>query len=143
MNARTVATTVAVLMLAAAPAPGQLPRGQVWVTTWAGSVHGPYPAGNPVAQPMLDRVFDAQRGATDQTFRLIVRPTVWGPLVRLRFANTFGTRPVALDDLFVGLQATGGAIAPGTNQKVAFSGKTAVTVPAGQSIFSDPVGKRC
>ena len=139
MNAPTVATSVAVLMLAAAPAPEQLPRGQVWVTTWAGSVHGPYPAGNPVAQPMLDRVFDAERGATDQTFRLIVRPTVWGPLLRLRFANTFGTQPVTLDDLFVGLQASGGTIAPGTNQAVTFSGKTTVTVPAGQSIFSDPV----
>ena len=87
-------------MLAAAP--GQLPRGQVWVTAWAGSLHGPYPSGNPVAQPVLDHVFDPQRGATDQTFRLIVRPALWGPQVRLRFANTFGTQPVMLDDLFVG-----------------------------------------
>ena len=126
-------------MLAAAPAPGQLPRGQVWVTTWTGSVHGPYPAGNPVAQPVLDRVFDAQRGATDQTFRLIVRPALWGPQVRLRFANTFGTQPVMLDDLFVGLQAAGGTIVAGTNQRVSFSGKSAITLPPGQSAFSDPV----
>jgi lysophospholipase L1-like esterase len=139
MNARSFATFVGALMLAAAPADGQRPRGQVWVTTWAASVHGPYPAGNPVAQPVLDRVFDAQRGATDQTFRLIVRPTVWGPQVRLRLANTFGTQPVVLDDLYVGLQATAGTIAPGTNQRVTFSGKTAVTLPAGQSISSDPV----
>ena len=139
MNARTVATIVGALMLAAAPPPGQLPRGQVWVTTWAGSVHGPYPAGNPVAQPVLDRVFDAERGATDQTFRLIVRPVLWGPQVRLRFANTFGTQPVMLDDLFVGLQAAGGTIVAGTNQRISFSGKSAVTLPPGQSAFSDPV----
>ena len=124
-------------MLAAAP--GQLPRGQVWVTAWAGSLHGPYPSGNPVAQPVLDHVFDAQRGATDQTFRLIVRPALWGPQVRLRFANTFGTQPVMLDDLFVGLQAAGGTIVAGTNQRVSFSGKSAVTLPPGQSVFSDPV----
>ena len=124
-------------MLAAAP--GQLPRGQVWVTAWAGSLHGPYPSGNPVAQPVLDHVFDAQRGATDQTFRLIVRPALWGPQVRLRFANTFGTQPVMLDDLFVGLQAAGGTIVAGTNQRVSFSGKSAVTLPPGQSAFSDPV----
>jgi lysophospholipase L1-like esterase len=137
MNARTVATIVGALMLAAAP--GQLPRGQVWVTAWTGSVQGPYPSGNPVAQPVLDRVFDAQRGATDQTFRLIVRPSLWGPQVRLRFANTFGTQPVTLDDLFVGLQMAGGAVAAGTNQRVTFSGKTAISLPPGQSISSDPV----
>ena len=137
MNARTVATIVGALMLAAAP--GQLPSGQVWVTAWAGSLHGPYPSGNPVAQPVLDHVFDAQRGATDQTFRLIVRPALWGPQVRLRFANTFGTQPVMLDDLFVGLQSAGGTIVAGTNQRVSFSGKSAVTLPPGQSAFSDPV----
>jgi len=84
-------------------------------------------------------VFDAQRGATDQTFRLIVRPALWGPQVRLRFANTFGTQPVMLDDLFVGLQSAGGTLVAGTNQRVSFSGKSAVTLPPGQSVFSDPV----
>jgi lysophospholipase L1-like esterase len=92
-----------------------------------------------VAQPLLDRVFDAQRGATDQTFRLIVRPGLWGPQIRLRFANTFGTQPVVLDDLFVGLQATGGTVAAGTNQRMTFAGKGTVTLPPGQSIVSDPV----
>ena len=139
MNARLVAALVGVLMWAAAPDAGQLPRGQQWVTTWAASVHGPYPAGNPVAQPQLDRVFDAQRGATDQTFRLIVRPSLWGPQIRLRFANTFGTQPVVLDDLFVGMQAAGGTLAAGTNQRVTFSGKGAIALPPGQSIVSDPV----
>jgi len=139
MPAAALATILGALMLAGAAAPGQLPRGQVWVTTWTGSAHGPYPSGNPVAQPALDRVFDAQRGATDQTFRLIVRPTIWGPQVRLRFANTFGTQPVVLDDLFVGLQSAGAAIAAGTNRRVTFGGKHAVTLPPGQSISSDPV----
>ena len=138
MTARIVALLVG-LMCVAAPAPAQLPRGQKWVTAWAASVHGPYPSGNAVAQPALDRVFDAQRGATDQTFRLIVRPTIWGPQVRLRFANTFGTQPVTLDDLFVGLQATGGTISAATNQRMTFSGKPAVILPPGQSIFSDAV----
>ena len=128
---------LALLLSFAVPAAAQLPKGQRWVTAWAAAVHGPYPAGNPVAQPVLDRVFDAQRGATDQTFRLIVRPSLWGQRVRLRFANTFGTLPVTLDDLYVGVQLSGGTIAPGTNQRVTFSGKPAVTLPPGQSIFSD------
>jgi lysophospholipase L1-like esterase len=102
-------------------------------------MHGPYPAGNAVAQPVLDGVLDAQHGATDQTFRLIVRPSIWGSQMRLRFANTFGAQPVTLDDLFVGLQAAGGTTAPGTAERVTFSGKPLVTLPPGQSVFSDSV----
>ena len=46
-----------------------------WVTSWAGSVQGPYPVGNPSAQPDLRFAFpSATTGARDQTFRLIVRP---------------------------------------------------------------------
>ena len=96
-----------------------LPRGQKWVASWTASVHGPYPSGNPVAQPVLDKAFEsAERGAVDQTFRLIVRPSLWGPQIRLRFANTFGNQAVTLDDVFVGLQSAGGVIAAGTNQRV-------------------------
>src|SRR3954453_2178408 len=139
MNARISALVVISVMSAAAPAAAQLPRGQKWVTAWAASVHGPYPSGNAVAQPLLDRVLDAQQGATDQTFRLIVRPSIWGPQVRLRFANTFGRQPLRIDDVFVGLQASGGAIATGTNQRVTFGGSQTLTLAEGQSIFSDPV----
>jgi lysophospholipase L1-like esterase len=118
-----------------------LPRGQKWVASWTASVHGPYPSGNPVAQPVLDKAFEsAERGAVDQTFRLIVRPSLWGPRIRLRFANTFGNQPVTVDDVFVGLQSAGGAIAAGTNQRVRFdSGKTALTLPAGGSVYSDAI----
>jgi lysophospholipase L1-like esterase len=81
----------------------------------------------------------AARGASDQTFRLVVRPSLWGSRARLRFANTFGSRPVTLDDVFVGLQSAGGNVASGTNQRVTFNGKPALTLPAGQSGWSDPV----
>jgi lysophospholipase L1-like esterase len=47
---------------------------------------------------------------------------------------------VAFDGVFVGLQASGGALAAGTNRPVTFAGGTpGVTVPAGQSVYSDPV----
>ena len=46
-----------------------------WVVSWAGSAQGPYPVGNPSAQPDMRFAFpSAQAGARDQTFRLIVRP---------------------------------------------------------------------
>ncbi|NKI72728.1 lysophospholipase [Collimonas pratensis] len=112
-----------------------------WVTAWAGSVQGPYPVGNPSAQPDMRFAFPSpQVGAKDQTFRLIVRPDIWGRQVRLRFSNTFGTRPATFDDVFVGLQRGSAAVIAGTNQSVTFEGKLAVTVAAGASVWSDAIG---
>ena len=70
------------------------PKGEKWVTTWAASVQGPYPVGNPSAQPVLRFAFPVpESGARDQTFRLIVQPEIWSQKARLRFSNAFGTRP--------------------------------------------------
>jgi len=111
-----------------------------WATSWAGSVQGPYPIGNPSAQPDLRFAFpSADMGARDQTMRLMVRPSLWGQQVRLRFSNALGTRPVSFDGVFAGLQRSGSVLEPGSNQGVAFSGQPAVTVPPGQSVWSDPV----
>jgi lysophospholipase L1-like esterase len=78
-------------------------------------------------------------GAKDQTFRLIVRPDIWGRQVRLRFSNAFGTRPVNFDGVFVGLQRGSAAVIAGTSQSVTFEGKPAVTVAAGASVWSDAI----
>jgi lysophospholipase L1-like esterase len=79
-------------------------------------------------------------GANDQTFRLIIRPDLWSDRFRLRFANTFGTQPVTLDAVFVGLQSSGGSVATGTNRPVTFAGGSQrLSLPAGQSTYSDPV----
>ena len=71
--------------------------------------------------PISSAVFEtAADGAIDQTFRLIVKPDLWGRTARLRLTNVFGTRPVTFDDVFVGLQSSGGNVAPGTNRPVRF-----------------------
>jgi lysophospholipase L1-like esterase len=122
------------------PAQGPDPGATRWAAAWTASVHGPYPSGNPAAQPVLDFAFpDPARGAEDQTFRLMVRPDLWGPSTRLRFANTFGPQAVTLDDVFVGLQGSGGAVAAGTNTAVTFRGARTVTLEPGASVYSDPV----
>ncbi len=113
---------------------------QKWVTAWAASAQGPYPVGNPSAQPDLRFAFpSAQTGARDQTFRLIVLPDLWGREARLRFSNVYGTRPLTLDSVYAGLHWTGGAVAPGTNRAVRFSRKESVTIPPGESAWSDAV----
>ena len=79
-------------------------QAQQWVASWTGSAHGPYPIGNPTAQPELKFAFPSpELGANDQTFRLIARPDAWGQQVRLRLSNAFGTKPVTFDGVFVGL----------------------------------------
>ena len=114
--------------------------GRKWVTTWVGSVHGPYPSGNPVAQPELKFAFpEPAAGANDQSFRLIVRPDLWGDQFRIRLSNTFGTQPVTFDGVYLGIRSGAGNILAGTNRPVAFSGRPSVTVPPGASIFSDAV----
>ena len=89
---------------------------QKWVTSWTGSVQGPYPIGNPSAQPDLRFAFPSPEiGARDQSFRLIVRPDLWGRQVRLRFSNALGTRAVTFDGIHVGSQQTAAALVPGSN----------------------------
>ena len=103
--------------------------GQKWVTTWAASVQGPYPVGNPSVQPNLRFAFPSpETGARDQTFRLIVHPDLWGTETRLRFSNVFGTKPLTLDGIFAGAHLGAAAVVAGTNRAVRFAGKAAVTI---------------
>ena len=141
---RFLCASLALLFLAVPAArahdDGQGKGRQKWVTSWAASAHGLYPSGTAVAQPNLSFAFpSATTGANDQTFRLIVRPNLWGERFRLRFTNFFGTQAVTLDDVHLGLQASAGAIVPGTNEGVTFGGHRSVTLQPGQLIWSDPV----
>lgn len=111
-----------------------------WVASWAASAHGPYPSGNAVAQPDLKFAFGSPAvGANDQTFRLVLRPDLWGNTFRLRFTNAFGVQSVTLNDLYLGLQESGGAIVPHSNRPITFGGSGSVAIPAGQVVWSDAV----
>jgi lysophospholipase L1-like esterase len=133
---------VGALMAAAAatPALAQTAAPGRWATSWAASVQGPYPVGNPSAQPNQSFAFPAPaEGARDQSLRMIVRPTVWGPQARFRFSNALGTRPLTLDGVFVGLQHGGATVMPGTSQAVRFGGQGSITIAPGRDAWSDAV----
>jgi lysophospholipase L1-like esterase len=126
--------------VAALPSSGQ--TREKWVASWNTSMHGPYPSGNPSAQPSLDLALEsASEGAVDQTMRLIIKPDLWRRVVRLRFSNTFGTRPVTFDDAFVGLHGGAASVVSGTNRPLRFAdGKSKqLTLEPGASAWSDPV----
>ena len=111
-----------------------------WIAVWAASPQGPYPVGNPSAQPDLSAVLPApQRGAARQTFRMLVRPSVWGHALRIRFTNVFGSKPLALSHLRIALDGGGGGTLPGTSTELRFSGEDHVIVPAGEMVWSDAV----
>jgi len=111
-----------------------------WAATWAASSNGVYPTGTAVFQPSLAQAFpSAATGADDQSFRMIVRPNLWGDTFRVRFTNWFGTQPVTIDGAYLGLHASSAALVAGSNRPITFSGKGSVTLPAGTYLYSDPV----
>jgi lysophospholipase L1-like esterase len=127
-----------ILALAASAAPAHAQ--EKWVTAWAASVQGPYPVGNPSAQPDLRFAFPSpEAGARDQTFRLIVTPDIWGRETRLRLSNALGTRPVTFDGVRVGLQLSSAAVVTGSSRPISFGGKPTITIAPGESAWSDAV----
>jgi lysophospholipase L1-like esterase len=128
-----------VLFFAAFLAAPNITAADAWVGAWVASVHGPYPAGNAVAQPDLRFAFP-EREANDQTFRLIIKPDIWGGSVRLRLSNVFGSKAITFDGVYVGLHQGAGAIVRGTNRPVRFTGgKQSITIAPGEMTYSDPV----
>ncbi|SMC30802.1 GDSL-type esterase/lipase family protein [Polynucleobacter kasalickyi] len=110
-----------------------------WMTSWTGSVQGPYPFGNPSAQPNMSLVFPKpESGAENQSFRMVVKPSIWSSKTRIRLSNALGTQPVTFSNVFVGLQSGGAEIVKGTNRPLLFSGKNTITVAPGESVWSDP-----
>jgi lysophospholipase L1-like esterase len=133
-----VVSLILALLLAASPAP--VAAQEKWVTAWAASVQGPYPIGNPSAQPDLRFAFPSpETGAHDQTFRLIVVPDIWGRETRLRLSNAFGTRPVTFDGVRLGLQLASAGTVAGSSRPVTFAGKPTLTIAPGESAWSEAV----
>ncbi len=122
----------------AADGTGGAPAGEKWAASWAAAMQGPAPAGVPAALPDQSLALPGDR-ARDQTFRLIIRPDLWGRTGRLRFSNVFGDRPLLIDDVSIGLHAGGGALTPGANVGVAFNGAPQIAIPPGEWRHSDAV----
>jgi lysophospholipase L1-like esterase len=79
------------------------------------------------------------RTLTDQTVRNIVHTSIPGSNLRVSLSNVFGSQAVTFDDVYVGRQATGADVVPGSNRQAMFNGGSAVTVPAGAEVLSDPI----
>jgi lysophospholipase L1-like esterase len=112
-----------------AAADGQ--SGTRWVGTWSASPQAPEPP-FVLATP---EAFD------NQTLRQIVQLSVGGSQLRVRLSNEFGRTPLVVGSAHIARQQAGdgASIMPGTDRVLTFGGRTAVTIPAGAPVFSDPV----
>ncbi len=125
---------IATLLLICALRPGLVvgqAAGKHWVGTWAASPQMP-PAD-------AGRQGSSDAGFSNQTLRMIVRVSVGGKELRVRFSNAFGSAAVTLGDVHAALADKGAAIVPGTDRTLTFSGRPSFTIPPGAMALSDPV----
>lgn len=121
-----------------------------WSASWTTSIQSafvlattPQGSGAPAYNPQPELSFalpnGTTKGATDQTFRFVIKPDLWGDTVRIKLSNFFGTQPVIFNAATIGLQSYQANVVPGTLTQVTFGNKTFVKIEPGKEIFSDPV----
>jgi lysophospholipase L1-like esterase len=109
-----------------APAGPAQPAAVTWVGTWAAA-----------PQRVEDANLPPAPGFADSTLRQIVRVSIGGRRMRLRFSNAFGNSELKLLSVRVARSAGGSAIQQGTDRPVTFHDATSVVIPVGASILSD------
>ncbi|MGW2512895.1 SGNH/GDSL hydrolase family protein [Streptomyces scopuliridis] len=81
-------------------------------------------------------------GPADRGYRLIVRTSVGGTDLRIRLTNAFGDHPVTFASAYAGLRKQGAELIRGSNRRLTFGRAASVTVPAGETVLSDPLPGR-
>ncbi|MEU7656044.1 SGNH/GDSL hydrolase family protein [Micromonospora taraxaci] len=81
-------------------------------------------------------------GPAERSYRLVVRTSVGGDALRIRLTNAFGDHPVTFASAYAGLQRQGADLVRGSNRRLTFGGQPSVTVPAGETVLSDPLTGR-
>ncbi|WFB09277.1 SGNH/GDSL hydrolase family protein [Streptomyces sp. LX-29] len=98
-----------------------------WVGSWSAS-----PA---AAEP------DTTDGYAGMSIRNVVHLSVGGSSARIHLSNLYGSRPLDITHASLAVAAAPGTpgAAAGTMRRLTFDDGTAVTIPAGQAVMSDPV----
>lgn len=112
---------VLVALLLAAPAQTADARPAAEVVTWGASA---------------DRLGE---GVADRAYRLVVHTSAGGSDLRIRLSNAFGDRPITFDSAYAGRRRAGAELVRGSNRPLTFGGARSVTVPAGETVLSDPL----
>ncbi|MDR1883953.1 MAG: SGNH/GDSL hydrolase family protein [Prevotella sp.] len=97
-----------------------------WVGTWAAAPQLVEP-GNMPPEP----------GLSMNTIRQIVRVSIGGNTIRIRFSNDFGANSLLLESVSISASLGGGSIDLNTRKFLTFNGKKSVSVPVRSEIYSD------
>ncbi|MBV8814954.1 MAG: hypothetical protein JO271_10720, partial [Verrucomicrobia bacterium] len=94
--------------------------GWKWAASWTTAPQDVFPGSSTPA--LVNFAFpNPTVGANNQTLRMIIKPDLWSNKVRLRFSNYWGTQPVTLGHVMVGLQAYSGNLVLGTVASIVVS----------------------
>lgn len=99
---------------------------QNWVGTWATAQQLVEPSNMPPAP-----------GLTDNTLRQIIRVSIGGKRMRLRFSNIFSDQPTVLKSVSVANAADAPSIDAVTQKTLTFKGNTGITLNPQEEVFSD------
>jgi lysophospholipase L1-like esterase len=99
-----------------------------WVGTWATAEQLVEPGNMPPAP-----------GLTNNSLRQVVRVSIGGDSVRLKFSNEFSTSPVTMKSVQIAVSTGGHTIALSTNKELTFHGNPEITMNPGIAVTSDPI----
>ena len=107
-----------------------------WVGAWSTS-----PVEFNLKKMMNLDFIKCEAGLKNLTFRTRLQPTISGSQIRFTLTNEFGTGPLTIDTVTVGrgYEKLPQALKPFTKKNVTFNGSKKVTIPAGETVTSDPV----
>jgi lysophospholipase L1-like esterase len=76
---------------------------------------------------------------TNQTLRQIVHASIGGTKVRVLISNAYGSAPMTIGAGHIALRETEGSIQQASGGPLTFSSRATMTIPAGATVYSDPV----
>lgn len=78
-------------------------------------------------------------GLTNNSLRQVVRVSIGGDTLRVRFCNSFSNSSVTMKSVQIAISTGGSAINSSTSKQLTFNGNAQVTMNAGAIIASDPI----
>lgn len=99
-----------------------------WVGTWTTA-----------PQLVEPRNMPPEPGLSNNTLRQIVRASIGGDSLRIRFSNEFSTSPTTIRSVEIATSLKGDTIDVSTIEVLKFNGRSKVTIKPHEAVTSDPV----
>jgi lysophospholipase L1-like esterase len=101
---------------------------QQWVGTWS-TAPQLVETGNMPPSP----------GLSNNSLRQVIRVSIGGDTLRVRFSNEFSTSAVTMKSVQIAVSTGGNTVNVSTNRELRFNGNSEITMNAGVAVTSDPM----